>query len=117
MGGDHLKRYRGKGDLFKVGLDDRLVLHELRDGESRRRFDGKGVLGKRQRSRLPQHVDETRIPAIALAEGDRVAQDDACFFVHGFPRPLPLLLACLAQLGEMVFLPALDHQSHSRQLV
>ena len=45
-----------------------------------------GVFGEADGARLPQHIDEARILAIALAKGDGVSQDDACFLVHCLSR-------------------------------
>ena len=86
------------------------MLFELSDGKTRGGLDRQSVFGEADGARLPQHVDEARILAIALTKGDGVSQDDACFLVHYLSRSLTLRLhAISAKLGQMVFLAVFDH--------
>ena len=94
------------------------MLFELRNGKARRCLDGQGVLGQAHGSRLPQHVDEACILAVALAKGDGILQDDACFLVHCLSRSLTLgTHTSAAEFGQMVFLTVFDYQAGLRQVI
>ena len=63
-----VERNRCKGDFFQIGLNSRLMLFELRDGKARGRLDRERIFGQAYGARLPQHVDEACILAVALAK-------------------------------------------------
>ena len=109
---------RCKGDFFQIGLNSRLMLFELRDGKARGGLDRERIFGQAYGARLPQHVDEACILAVALAKGDGIPQDDACFLVHCLSRSLALSsYASGAEFGQMVFLAMLDDQAGLRQVI
>ena len=109
---------RCKGDFFQIGLNSRLMLFELRDGKARGGLDRERIFGQAYGARLPQHVDEACILAVALAKGDGIPQDDACFLVHCLSRSLALSShASGAEFGQMVFLAMLDDQAGLRQVI
>ncbi len=66
------------------------MLFELRDGKARGGLDRERIFGQAYGARLPQHVDEARILAVALAKGDGIPQDDA-------PLSLPFFSSELAR--------------------
>lgn len=113
-----VERNRCKGDFFQIGLNSRLMLFELRDGKARGGLDRERIFGQAYGARLPQHVDEACILAVALAKGDGIPQDDACFLVHCLSRSLALSShASGAEFGQMVFLAMLDDQAGLRQVI
>ena len=113
-----VERDRCKGDFFQIGLNSRLMLFELRDGKARGGLDRERIFGQAYGARLPQHVDEACILAVALAKGDGIPQDDACFLVHCLSRSLALSShASGAEFGQMVFLAMLDDQAGLRQVI
>ena len=113
-----VERDRCKGDFFQIGLNGRLMLFELRDGKARGGLDRERIFGQAYGARLPQHVDEACISAVALAKGDGIPQDDACFLVHCLSRSLALSShASGAEFGQMVFLAMLDDQAGLRQVI
>ena len=113
-----VERDRSKGDFFQIGLNSRLMLFELRDGKARGGLDRERIFGQAYGARLPQHVDEACILAVALAKGDGIPQDDACFLVHCLSRSLALSShASGAEFGQMVFLAMLDDQAGLRQVI
>ena len=94
------------------------MLFELRDGKARGGLDRERIFGQAYGPRLPQHVDEACILAVALAKGDGIPQDDACFLVHCLSRSLALSShASGAEFGQMVFLAMLDDQASLRQVI
>ncbi len=113
-----VERNRCKGDFFQIGLNSRLMLFELRDGKARGGLDRERIFGQAYGARLPQHVDEACILAVALTKGDGIPQDDACFLVHCLSRSLALSShASGAEFGQMVFLAMLDDQAGLRQVI
>ena len=94
------------------------MLFELRDGKARGGLDRERIFGQAYGARLPQHVDEACILAVALAKGDGIPQNDACFLVHCLSRSLALSShASGAEFGQMVFLAMLDDQAGLRQVI
>ena len=76
------------------------------------------IFGQAYGARLPQHVDEACISAVALAKGDGISQDDACFLVHCLSRSLALgPHASAAYFGQMIFLAMFDYQAGLCQVV
>ena len=91
------------------------MLFELRDGKARGGLDRERIFGQAYGARLPQHVDEACILAVALTKGDGIPQDDACFLVHCLSHSLiSSPHASASDFGQMIFLPMFDYQARLR---
>ena len=73
---------------------------------------------KKHQPTIEAYLEEIAFAPIALAKGDGVPQDDACFLVHCLSRSLALSShASGAEFGQMVFLAMLDDQAGLRQVI
>ena len=84
------------------------MLFELRDGKARGGLDCERIFCQAYGARLPQHVDEACILAVAPAKGDGIC----------LSRSLALSSHTSgAEFGQMVFLAMLDDQAGLRQVI